>query len=214
MRKLLLVTFLLSCAPLAKPSTIPSPTAILDASVAISVLCPDGSMWVGSGVAIGPDRVLTARHVVDCDGVPPYLMAVETNDDQSYKAGVVELAREGVDVALIAVYAKDATPLPYVRVAASPQRPTGNVCLYSANPHKTWRYQCGHITGWLDGEVVEWADGTSNVGNGMLTYNNMSEPGTSGSGVFNAQGELIGIHVGKNAKIGLAWWVGEFRNLL
>jgi S1-C subfamily serine protease len=144
-------------------------------AVVVALDCSTGGKN-GSGVAIGADRVLTAAHVVRCDGTAR--VAVDGRP-----AHVVRVWTER-DTALVATEAP-AAPL---RIGLRPA-PGDRVCAATATPKFSW--SCGYVRAV---GLVTCADGFCYD----LTIEVEIRRGNSGSGLFNARGELVGLVTGNS----------------
>lgn len=145
-------------------------------------VCPDGSRWVGAGVAVSARRVVTARHVVDCDGALPVAVFIETADGHTFPAAVSAFAESGADVARVAVIG--ASPLTPARFAATPA-PGDHVCVVV----KDFRSGQDHVR--KCGEV-------SAAGDDEIMVGVRPNPGNSGSPVFDDAGDVVAIlHSGR-----------------
>lgn len=141
----------------------------------LSVLCSDGSMKAGSGVLIGPDRLLTASHVVACGDGDPMLIIVELHG-ASTLAGV-EVMSTGADIARLQTLDK----LEFFAVLIGPKPEIGDtVCVAAGAPLGRTR-RCGPV------ERFD-ADASGDIVHAVVT-----EPGNSGAGVYDAEGRLVGI---------------------
>lgn len=135
----------------------------------LMVICSDGQ-FTGSGVIVGPDTVLTATHVVDCNGL------VLVRDVVTDVVFVAEVASnlDGDDIAQLYV---PGIRGPAVRIGKRPE-PGDTVCAFVGNPNR-WRV-CGEV-------YVEKGK------EGEILFSGVVQPGNSGSGVYNSDGDLVGI---------------------
>jgi len=213
------------CDPFPGPAQPPAYTdaALVERSASVTVFCiyPKFGDYVfaadfgsGSGVAVGPDRLVTARHVTDCnlypspgivvDGTPWLIMVKPTGGESSYEFVVEEEGKYlGDDFALLQstngrqVFSSWSTP------AKSRPAPGDRVCHAAAFP--TPGYNCGEVSKLecqSDPDGSGFNCGTEvKPGSGFFHYRGAAgEPGNSGSGVYNTAGELIGVLVGGNAE--------------
>lgn len=154
--------------------------AILN-SVGLAAQCSDGSLQFGSGTAIGPGTVLTARHVLTCDdGAPVAVMVEFTSADgtkQAMATGLQGLSNGGElqDAALVTV-AGD--PFAYVARQGSAPGLGDTVCLNAYIPRHF--FACSQVA-----EVRGFE-----ADHAQAVY-----PGNSGGGVYDDQGYLVGITV-------------------
>lgn len=168
----------LSC--MAKPRLTRSATEQNDAAVEIAVVCENGSMYAGTGVALPDSRALTAFHVIaPCPGGP--LAIVAELDDTAMlmqpesiapNADVVRL--EPVDLGLAKAPLSKSR---LVELGPLPE-PGETVCIAAARPYHSRR--CG---------VVEFAADRPHG----IRFDAIVEPGNSGSGVYDSAGRLVGI---------------------
>jgi S1-C subfamily serine protease len=153
-----------------------SPVVQHQDAVALTVVCETGQMVIGTGVAIAPDRILTAYHVVSaCGGEPAAIVAEQGGGAAAIVQ--VEAVAPLADVArLVTILGAtlDAAP-----VAIGPPPPVGEpVCVAARHPYSARR--CG---------VVEYVkDGPHGIRSSAIV-----EPGNSGSGVYDRHGRLVGI---------------------
>lgn len=171
-------------------------------TVRITVQCPDGSGGWGSGVAVSPRHVLTARHVVDgCDG--EIWMLTATPYGRSITVEMVpDLISETTDAARLVVVGTSKPFMRYARAAALPVPDGAMVCASVFDPG-FFLYQCGYLVGVFDSMMVL---GFRIVG------------GNSGGPVF-ADGRLVGLVVARSIHpdrqhVGFAVPLGRFADLL
>lgn len=145
------------------------------AAVRVNRVCvtPEGvSLSMGSGVLIDRRYVLTANHVVECQGAAA--ITVSLRDGFTMKA-VVDRMSAIDDIARLDLRVEiDATPT----VIGPRPRLGEQVCVASAVPYRAWR--CG---------LVEDLDDAP----GDIDHTGIVEPGNSGSGVYDDRGRLVGI---------------------
>ena len=153
----------------------------VEATVAIRESCPDGKVYDGSGVIVGHSRVVTAAHVINCETKEPNTIEaksieVDPGDGHYYPAHAVHVFSLR-DVATLQVD-RDLSPwLSLYEVGPIPQ-PGERVCESAAFPRET--YRCG---------VVEAANRS------WFMVSMFTEFGNSGSGVYDADGRLVGVLV-------------------
>ena len=145
-------------------------------SAACHVINPDGSTgmksWGGSGVLVAPTVVLTAYHVVECSGLA--FLTVHTADGQKINARVRDFAKYE-DVARIDL---DEEAADYQPISIGPVPSTGDsLCVASAMPDKDFR--CGKFI-----RIRKDARMYTSI---------LVRPGNSGSGMYDADGKLVGI---------------------
>lgn len=149
------------------------------AAIRVDVECPSGTTRRGSAVAVGPRLVTTAAHVVPCGRAA---MVVLTLADGRVIPAYVSVTLDREDLAILL----PTTDVADVRLRLAPARP-GPVCFTAAAPERG--VHCGSIERVVSGVIVL---------SGRIVH------GNSGSGLFNAQGELVGIVTGRYATGGTA----------
>lgn len=146
------------------------------AAVKITVGCKSelGATWgqIGSGVIIGPHHVLTAMHVLVCDGGETTSATVISGSVEL--PAKVEAVAPGADVARLE-FEGTVSLRRYPRVGAP--RSAGWVCLSAAHPK------------------VERKCGRTSTVSGAIAHSAIVVPGNSGSGLYDDRGYLVGIVV-------------------
>jgi serine protease Do len=136
----------------------------------------------GSGVIISPDGlVLTNNHVVS-DATD---IEVTLHDGRKFRATLVG-ADPSTDVAVVKVDAK--TPLPAARIGSSQDLPIGSWLMAVGNPHGLEETV---TVGILSGKGREIGAG---LYDDFLQTDAAINPGNSGGGLFDSEGELVGIN--------------------
>lgn len=152
----------------------------------------------GSGVIISEDGyILTCAHVVN--GASN--ITVQLSDDTEYTASIVGLDTS-TDVAVLKI---DATGLSAATLGDSDALAVGELAVAVGNPLGTLS---GTVTNGIISAVNRSVEVESNEMSLIQTDAAIS-PGNSGGGLFNGQGELIGI---VNAKSGSTTDTGEATN--
>ena len=152
----------------------------------------------GSGVIISEDGyILTCAHVVN--GASN--ITVQLSDDTEYTASIVGLDTS-TDVAVLKI---DATGLSAATLGDSDTLAVGELAVAVGNPLGTLS---GTVTNGIISAVNRSVEVESNEMSLIQTDAAIS-PGNSGGGLFNGQGELIGI---VNAKSGSTTDTGEATN--
>lgn len=163
-------------------------------SVSVFNLCPMGLRYRGSGTVVGPDKILTALHVVErCIHHPAAFVA----SDGTIYVGMADNFSFRHDAALFHVeelqprhYDPAPTLVPHALIEVEDE-----LCVISAQPRKDLTepedYRCGPVK-------RRWSDG-------LLAVDFSSVPGNSGSGVYHHD-RLIGILMGR-------WTEGELAGL-
>jgi S1-C subfamily serine protease len=159
---------LATCGACASVVPRPGKSAVRPAAVALEVSVECTGKHRGSGVLVGPRRILTAAHVVPC-GEAAHV--VVTTPDGYVVPAHVTYTDDANDVAVIVP--GYALPGPYPTVTSVG---TGRVCIFSAVPER--RVTCGVIRTVKGTEIDHAAD---------------TRYGNSGSGLYDAHGRLVGI---------------------
>jgi len=144
----------------------------LDSAVAIFVSCESGRFGFGSGVIVGPNKVMTAAHVVKCPG--RYLVMVDGLESETIYEGKKAYSDSRTDLALLETVER----LPYTPVSIHTVSPGKRVCTVPMAPRADRR--CGESS--LRSRLP-----------GNLRHDIITEPGNSGSGVYDMGGHLVGI---------------------
>jgi S1-C subfamily serine protease len=167
-----------SCAGTFQPPEVPSvddPTYA--SSYRLRVLCPDLSGSAGSAVAISSQHLLTARHVVDCDGVDPLQITAIDMAGESFDVDLDLLPVDGTDAArLVSITRK----LPSWSTLSYRNPPLGElVCIVGGDsPDIRGMRKCGYVAP----SVEEY-----------LTVALHVVPGNSGGPAFDSYGYVLGI---------------------
>lgn len=151
----------------------------------------------GSGVIISEDGyILTCAHVVSgADNI-----MVTTSDGTQYEAAVTGIYEDG-DIAVLKI---DANGLPAAVLGDSDQVQTGETVYAVGNPGGTLS---GTVTDGIisatnrtitvavenQGTQSYWGNGQRTISLEVLQTSAAVSPGNSGGGLFNGQGQLIGI---------------------
>ncbi len=157
------------------------PQAALEQAVKITATCfgDDGSItgFYGSGVIVDSKTVITAAHVArDPDGYTCFRVVEMTNEHKYIVTpGVILVERDIATLKLDSSESFDPTyPVIYGPSPGFGER----VCAMVAHP--MWLWRCG------DAQMS-----VAPPGDRIITIT--VEPGNSGSGVYDAQGRLVGI---------------------
>lgn len=141
----------------------------------------------GSGVIISEDGyIVTNNHVVE-DGTS---FAVRTKDGTSYDATLIGRDPQ-TDLAVLKIEATGLTPVTF---GNSDALAVGDTTVAIGNP-------LGTLGGTVTDGIVSATNREIDLGNGtmnLIQTNAAINPGNSGGGLFNGQGELIGIVVAKS----------------
>jgi trypsin-like peptidase len=151
-------------------------------SVRIVATCEDGK-YLGSGIIINSNTILTAQHVTICDefGTPATEVVVVDYLGNEFKV-VNETAKDGIDVTKLSV--KDAPFKYWAQISKQLPRIGATVCWYGGDGFIESRgyKKCGFYEGHrvINEAEYEWMSGKPS-------------PGNSGSGILDEHGQLIGI---------------------
>jgi hypothetical protein len=145
----------------------------------------DGQAFItggkGSGVIVGRHHVLTAMHMAECQLGQLEYLNINTGDGREHRAEV-EFTLPDRDVMRLRT-ADDLTDKYFVPIEIGPKPDIGaTVCEASATP--VWTYRCGVA------EPIAFGGR-----NGDIRVDFKVEHGNSGSGLYDAQGRLVGIIV-------------------
>ncbi len=136
----------------------------------------------GSGVIITEDGyILTNNHVIE----NATSITVTLHNGETYPATLLGLD-EQLDVALLKIDAKGLTP---ATVASSSNLMVGQTVVAIGNP-------LGQLGGSVTQGIISALDRSITIGNTTMTLLQIDaaiNPGNSGGGLFNAQGDLIGL---------------------
>ncbi len=188
---LMLVALAATCSACLFRGTDParSPAEQHDTTAKINVACAQLdddyipikiSAHTGSGVLVGDHLIVTALHVAHCADNEIMAMVVDMGDGKTHEA-TLEIALPESDVARIHV--ADDLGHWLVPVTIGPVPKLGDrVCESAARPR--WTYRCG---------TVQPSEGDG--ADGDILIDMTTEFGNSGSALYNARGQLIGIVV-------------------
>lgn len=188
----LLLTALVSCNQWVRPKQPVSEVreAHMQKLLAVKVemRCGDsGKTHYGSGVMVSDWQVLTAMHVVDCQTAIANIH-VTTNKGRFRFASEKEWA--GADISRIQMASADTLGIrvspPTVRVRRMMTH--DQVYIQAAMPKREELY--GECSGYTYGGAEYGSKGYR-----TFSYTTSTQPGNSGSGVYDIDGNLVGIHV-------------------
>lgn len=156
--------------------TMRSPAIQVDEAATLSVLCADGLSFAGSAVVLGPDRLLTAAHVVACEGHGGAPLLVLVDIGATSTTAIVELTSSGSDLARLVT----ADRMEYHALLIGPRPEVGDLLCVAAGAPAGRTRRCGPVEGFEPepGDIVHAV---------------VTEPGNSGAGVYDARGRLVGI---------------------
>lgn len=142
----------------------------------------------GSGVVMTADGyIMTNNHVID--GASK--ITVTTSDDKEYEAKLVG-TDSITDIAVLKISAKDLTPATY---GNSDQLAVGDMAVAIGNP-------LGELGGTVSAGIISALDRELAIDGKTMTLLQTDasiNPGNSGGGLFNGDGQLIGIVVAKSS---------------
>lgn len=142
----------------------------------------------GSGVVMTADGyIMTNNHVID--GASK--ITVTTSDDKEYEAKLVG-TDSITDIAVIKISAKNLTPVTY---GNSDQLAVGDMAVAIGNP-------LGELGGTVSAGIISALDRELAIDGKTMTLLQTDasiNPGNSGGGLFNGDGQLIGIVVAKSS---------------
>jgi len=151
----------------------------------------------GSGVILSEDGyIITNTHViVDDNGKAVSDITVTLKNGEKYPAVVVGADAE-TDVAVLKI---EATGLPYAVIGDSESLRVGEEVIAVGNP-------LGELGGTVTNGIISALDREIAVGGNtmnLLQTNTAINPGNSGGGLFNMQGQLVGIVNAKSSGSGI-----------
>ena len=142
----------------------------------------------GSGVIISSDGyIMTNNHVI----AGANKIAVTTSDDKSYEAKLVGTDSDN-DVAVLKIDAEGLTPATY---GNSDELNVGDLAVAIGNP-------LGELGGTVTAGIISAKDRQLNIDGKTMTLlqtDSSINPGNSGGGLFNSDGQLIGLVVAKSS---------------
>lgn len=183
---LILIILLASCLHQRPPTRWRVTTAAEQRRAAVLILVQCGSRsWRGSGAAVGPHRVLTARHVADCPSGDALIIVRESN-------GIVHLAsieslHSAGDTAYLLVIGKLTTFLPTferARVAIDDV-----VCWAAAAPQR--ERNCATVQ--EHQSITPYPANRMIVGGRVWRVHPSGRAGNSGSAVYDRHGRVVGV---------------------
>lgn len=163
-------------APVAGDGRSPAAQARAAAEVHHACVSEDGrvSLGFGSGVLVDETLVLTAGHVVKCDAKESAII-VKFPEPVGDRAARVSVVDHDGDIAVLTL--EEAVKLAPAKVGRRP-RVDQRICLVTGIPSRERR--CGDVQRWEEPP-------------GDTRHDAVTEPGNSGSGVYDGAGRLVGI---------------------
>lgn len=151
---------------------------MFESSLRIFVACFDGRTIAGSGVAVSPRHVITARHVVaGCTGEPASITAVR-RDGQTVEVVEDSLAA-GIDVARLVAVGGSEPFVVHAGVRLTSPMVGEPICTVANDASATsFLMKCGSIAATAPGKIVAAVH---------------IVPGNSGGPVFDTKAHVIGI---------------------
>lgn len=143
------------------------------ADITVACLSPEVQIKGGSGVLVNPKKVITASHVVRCAG--PTGIYLEFPGGAESQAIVSAIDFEG-DIAVLIL--KTSVQLGPNAIIGPRPADRDRVCMVTGAPRRNLK--CGLVTGFEEPP-------------GDVRHNILTEPGNSGSGVYDGDGRLVGI---------------------
>lgn len=169
----------------AKPSVVEIKTESVVSDVWMQQYVTQGA---GSGVIITNDGyIVTNNHVIDGAGK----ITVTTSTGEEYDAKLVG-TDSITDVAVLKVNAKNLTPATY---GNSDQLAVGDLAVAIGNP-------LGELGGTVTAGIISALDRQLSIDGKTMTLlqtDSSINPGNSGGGLFNSDGQLVGIVVAKSS---------------
>ena len=148
-----------------------------EATLRLAVLCPNGKVSLGTGVAVAPKVVLTAKHVVTCGDLGDALQILaKTNRGTFHDLALVKHLKDG-DVSVL-VSADAAFPV-YGQLGDYHLQIGQSVCVV-ANDNDT-------------NYLLSKCSQLSRVEHPWIVFGAHVVPGNSGAAVWDAAGRVIGI---------------------
>lgn len=164
-----------------------------EAAVRISAMCLDGSVRYGSGVAITPRHVVTAKHVIDCKGEDAIVVTV-IKIDQTQVDMIVE-KRSSSDAALLMVAGSSSPFKFYAPIRHTLAKRGEEVCIVAGQYLEEYALKRCGIAGITTSELGTWVSIHAIPGNsGGPAYDNSGNLlGILTRGKWRSDGEFIGI---------------------
>ncbi len=201
----LLLTSLVACNQWVRPKPLSESLRSADEqkmyAVKVEARCApfggSGVNRVGSGVMVSDWQVLTALHVVDCQ---PALVTIYVTSPKGRWRFAPEKEWRGSDIARIQMASGDTfgqkVRPPVLRLARLPMYEP--VYVQAAQPER--EEIIGESTGYSYGGVTY-----GGYPKGEFSYKIRTQPGNSGSGVYDRFDKLVGIHTKRSEETNIAY---------
>jgi hypothetical protein len=179
---LIALAFLASCGGIFRSPLYTNPVdeTMYEASVRIQVQCEEGT-YMGSGVAIDGTHVITARHVVTCDIGEPMTILVKLRNGMRIFMDLKAHAAEGRDISLLEAPDPGYSYFTTAEIRQDPPKIGEMSCVVSGQLWDEYSLRkCGAVGMVTDQYIVSSFHAV---------------PGNSGSGLYDADGRIIGILV-------------------
>lgn len=171
-----------SSAPSASPALDPTPTVRPNMKGNLAVLSPDGSAICGA-VLLSPNTILTAAHCTEDDAA----VAIRCMGDDI----PAEMVRRDEDEDLAIMDLATPCAAPVTKIAKS--NPAIGADVFAVGfPTSQPRMSRGIVSGYEPLAVPPY-NGTEHKPRTFLATDVAADPGSSGGGLFNTAGELVGI---------------------
>lgn len=151
-------------------------------SVRLVASCLDGSSASGSGVAISPRHILTARHLVKFCGNEFAVYRVMMSDRRWVEV-IPDKVSEDVDVARMVVAGMGSPFTGYAHAAGYVPEVGQEVCKVTGDGElsRPFLITCGRVSAVIGGHVI-------------VSFH--AVPGNSGSGIYDTEGRLVAVLYG------------------
>jgi hypothetical protein len=156
-----------------------------------------GQAWTGSGVIVARDggdvAIVTNRHVVaphEASGL--IVLSALTVSGEVFPVTTIWRASRGLDLAIVEGHVERADTLGVVALGSGGAAVGAPVVVVGNPLGKAWSYSLGSLSA-----VGDW-EGVDGESVRMLETDAPAAPGSSGGGLFDADGHLLGLMVGED----------------